>query len=168
MSHVSSRKEREDHRRAAAEQELAPGDRILGGAKVVVASQAGRGGPLTAAAVTGRLTRSGSGIGKAIGRMSTLTGTPGSLALTFPPLPTPAVILYVSRRELLATRGITEPRIVWRVPVERIVDVRRSPRLQVMARFRVSFDDDSSLVFLTFRARTVHRIREWLGIRHVS
>lgn len=149
MAAVARARESEGRRRASLQRDLTAGDRILGGAKVVVASQAGRAGPRTSAAVHRR----------------TVTGTPGSVAAGFPRLPSPAIVMYVTAQELVATRGIDEPHIVWRISVERVVGVRKSPRLQVMARFRITFDDGSSLVLLTLRARTVALIRDWLSRR---
>jgi hypothetical protein len=91
-------------------------------------------------------------------------GAPGTVAHSIP-FRQGGHLLVVTDRRVGIWRGPAQhrPGVLWSVPREQLSGVERRPRLQLMARFRLHFEDGSWAAFLTFRARSVRRLAELLG-----
>jgi hypothetical protein len=54
-------------------------------------------------------------------------------------------------------------RLFWQAPRSAVLQVERRPRLQVMAKFRMHFEDGSSVSMLTMRRRSIDSLAGVLG-----
>jgi hypothetical protein len=106
-------------------------------------------------------------IGSAIASIGAAKGGKGSIADSFPhDLPLGTNMLTVTDRRVLflyadATRKTARP--LWGVPRSAVLGVEGRPRLQVMAKFRLHFEDGSSVSILTMRRRSIDSLTSVLG-----
>lgn len=106
-------------------------------------------------------------IGSAIASVGAVKGGKGTIADSFPhDLPLGTNMLTVTDRRVLflytdATRKTARP--LWGVPRSAVLGVERRPRLQVMAKFRLHFEDGSSVSILTMRRRSIDSLSSVLG-----
>lgn len=101
----------------------------------------------------------GARIGNRLARAGATHGGVGSTASTIPVRNGVLLLAITNRRALLRTfapggEGVA----LWEVPAAVMTQVERRPRLQVMARFRVHFDDGSSAAFMTFHRAAIDRL----------
>lgn len=101
-------------------------------------------------------------LGEAIAQMGAVKGGRGSIGDGFPhDLPIGTDLLCVTDRRVLflylgpARKGA---QILWQAPRSTVVKIERRPRLQVMAKFRLHFEDGSSASVLTMRRRTIESL----------
>lgn len=106
-------------------------------------------------------------IGSAIASIGAVKGAKGTIADSFPhDLPIGLNMLTVTDRRVLflyadAARKTARP--LWGVPRSAVLGVQRRPRLQVMAKFRLHFEDGSSVSILTMRRRSIDSLTGVLG-----
>ncbi|MFI0262288.1 hypothetical protein ACH4OW_24975 [Streptomyces sp. NPDC017056] len=136
---------------------LATGERLLDIAPVVpVSGVKGVGGV------------PGAGVGNALARVGGVGGNAEGLARQLP-TESPAgfirKLLWVSdaRVGLTAADPHGNGQLLWAVSREQVAAVRRSPRLQLMARFRLHFADGSFLAFMTMRRRNTEALAGAVG-----
>jgi hypothetical protein len=106
-------------------------------------------------------------VGSAIASIGAVKGGKGTIADGFPQdLPVGTNLLTVTdRRVLLLYAGPAgkSAQLFWQAPRSAVLDVERRPRLQVMAKFRLHFEDGSSVSILTMRRRSVDSVANVLG-----
>jgi hypothetical protein len=106
-------------------------------------------------------------IGSAIASVGAVKGGKGSIADTFPhdlPLGTSMLTVTDSRVLFLyADPARKSAQLLWQAPRSAVLDVERRPRLQVMAKFRLHFQDGSSVSLLTMRRRSIDSVATALG-----
>jgi hypothetical protein len=106
-------------------------------------------------------------IGSAIASIGAVKGGKGTTADSFPhDLPVGTSMLTVTdRRVLLLYAGPARKsaQLFWQARRSAVLDVERRPRLQVMAKFRLHFEDGSSVSVLTMRRRSVDSLARALG-----
>jgi hypothetical protein len=106
-------------------------------------------------------------VGSAIASIGAVKGGKGTIADGFPhDLPVGTNLLTVTdRRVLLLYAGPARKsaQLFWQAPRSAVLDVERRPRLQVMAKFRLHFEDGSSVSILTMRRRSVDSLANVLG-----
>jgi hypothetical protein len=94
-------------------------------------------------------------IGSAIASIGAVKGGTGTIADGFPhDLPLGTNMLTVTDRRVLflyADPARKSAQLLWQSPRSAVLDVERRPRLQVMAKFRMHFQDGSSVSVLTMR-----------------
>jgi hypothetical protein len=106
-------------------------------------------------------------VGSAIAQVGAVKGGKGTIADSFPhDLPLGTNMLTVTDKRVLflyadATRKTARP--LWGVPRSAVLGVERRPRLQVMAKFRLHFEDGSSVSILTMRRRSIDSLTSILG-----
>jgi hypothetical protein len=106
-------------------------------------------------------------IGSAIASVGAVKGGKGTIADSFPhDLPLGTNMLTVTDRRVLflytgAARNTAQP--LWGVPRSAVLGVERRPRLQVMAKFRLHFEDGSSVSILTMRRRSIDSLTAVIG-----
>jgi hypothetical protein len=106
-------------------------------------------------------------IGSAIASVGAVKGGKGTIADSFPhDLPIGLNMLTVTDKRVLflyadAARKTARP--LWGVPRSAVLGVERRPRLQVMAKFRLHFEDGSSVSILTMRRRSIDSLTGVLG-----
>jgi hypothetical protein len=108
-------------------------------------------------------------IGSAIASVGAVKGGQGSIADSFPhDLPLGTSMLTVTDRRVLflyADPARKSAQLLWQAPRSAVLDVERRPRLQVMAKFRLHFEDGSSVSVLTMRRRSIDSLAGVLGSR---
>ena len=133
---------------------LEPGERLLDIA--VVQPLRGAGG----VGVTGL-------VGSAIASIGAVKGGKGTIADGFPhDLPVGTNMLTVTdKRVLLLYAGPARKsaQLIWQSPRSAVLQVERRPRLQVMAKFRLHFEDGSSVSVLTMRRQSIDSLAGVLG-----
>jgi hypothetical protein len=103
-------------------------------------------------------------IGSAI---ASIGAVKGHTADSFPhDLPVGTNMLTVTDRRVLLlysdpTRNSAQ--LVWQTPRSAVLDLERRPRLQVMAKFRLHFEDGSSVSVLAMRRRSIDSLARALG-----
>jgi hypothetical protein len=106
-------------------------------------------------------------IGSAIASIGAVKGGKGTIADGFPhDLPVGTNMLTVTdRRVLLLYAGPARKaaQLFWQSPRSAVLQVERRPRLQVMAKFRLHFEDGSSVSILTMRRRSIDSLAGVLG-----
>ena len=105
-------------------------------------------------------------VGSAIAQVGAVKGAKGTIADTFPhDLPLGTNMLTITDRRVLFlytdTRKTARP--LWGAPRSAVVGVELRPRLQVMAKFRLHFEDGSSVSILTMRRRSIDSLTSVLG-----
>jgi hypothetical protein len=114
--------------------------------------------PKHGAAGLGRL------IGNKIGRHKAVEGPDGSLARTLPTTRGGRMLQLTSHRIMLVDPKTKVPE--WQAPRTAVAGIKTSPRLQLMAKFRVVFADGSSFALLTMSGKTVRTLADRLGTAH--
>jgi hypothetical protein len=108
-------------------------------------------------------------IGSAIASVGAVKGGKGSIADSFPhDLPLGTSMLTVTDRRVLflyADPARKSAQLLWQAPRSAVLDVERRLRLQVMAKFRLHFEDGSSVSVLTMRRRSIDSLASVLGSR---
>jgi hypothetical protein len=106
-------------------------------------------------------------IGSAIASIGAVKGGKGSTADSFPhDLPIGTNMLTVTDRRVLllyTDAARKSAQLFWQAPRSAVLDVERRPRLQVMAKFRLHFEDGSSVSVLTMRRRSIDSLARALG-----
>ncbi len=106
-------------------------------------------------------------VGSAIASLGAVKGGKGTIADGFPhDLPVGTNMLTVTdRRVLLLYAGPARKaaQLFWQLPRSAVLQVERRPRLQVMAKFRLHFEDGSSVSILTMRRRSIDSLAGALG-----
>jgi hypothetical protein len=105
-------------------------------------------------------------VGSAIAQVGAVKGEKGTIADSFPhDLPLGTNMLTVTDRRVLFLYTDTRKtaRSLWGVPRSAVLGVERRPRLQVMAKFRLHFQDGSSVSILTMRRRSIDSLAAVLG-----
>ena len=133
---------------------LEPGERLLDIA--VVQPLRGAGG----VGVTGL-------VGSAIASIGAVKGGKGTIADGFPhdlPVGTNMLTVTDKRVQLLyAGPARKSAQLIWQSPRSAVLQVERRPRLQVMAKFRLHFEDGSSVSVLTMRRQSIDSLASVLG-----
>jgi len=106
-------------------------------------------------------------IGSAIASIGAVKGGQGTIADGFPhDLPVGTSMLTVTdRRVLLLYTGPARKsaQLFWQAPRSAVLGIEPRPRLQVMAKFRLHFEDGSSVSILTMRRRSIDSLTSVLG-----
>ncbi len=106
-------------------------------------------------------------IGSAIASIGAVKGGKGTIADGFPhDLPVGTNMLTVTdRRVLLLNAGPARKsaKLFWQSPRSAVLQVERRPRLQVMAKFRLRFEDGSAVSILTMRRGKIDSLAGFLG-----
>jgi hypothetical protein len=106
-------------------------------------------------------------IGSAIASIGSVKGGQGTIADGFPhDLPIGTNMLTVTDKRVLflyADPARKSARLFWQAPRSAVLQVERRPRLQVMAKFRMHFEDGSSVSMLTMRRRSIDSLAGVLG-----
>ncbi len=106
-------------------------------------------------------------VGSAIASIGAVKGGKGTIADSFPhDLPVGTNMLTVTdRRVLLLYAGPARKsaELFWQSPRSAVLQVERRPRLQVMAKFRLHFEDGSSVSMLTMRRQSIDSLTSVLG-----
>ena len=106
-------------------------------------------------------------VGSAIASVGAVKGGKGSIADSFPhDLPLGTNMLTVTDRRVLflySDPARKSAQLLWQAPRSAVLDLERRPRLQVMAKFRLHFQDGSSVSVLTMRRRSIDSVARALG-----
>ena len=106
-------------------------------------------------------------IGSAIASIGAVKGGKGTIADSFPhDLPVGTNMLTLTDKRVLvlhAGPARKSAQLFWQAPRSAVLDVERRPRLQVMAKFRLHFEDGSSVSILTMRRRSIDSLTSILG-----
>ncbi len=98
-------------------------------------------------------------VGSAIASIGAVKGGKGTIADGFPhDLPVGTTLLTVTEKRVLllyAGPARKSAQLIWQSPRSAVLQVERRPRLQVMAKFRLHFEDGSSVSVLTMRRRSI-------------
>jgi hypothetical protein len=98
--------------------------------------------------------------------VGSIKGADGSLARTIPKETYSHWFVVTNRRVMLRRYSAagqpadTSGRAIWQVERQRVAGITKRLRLQLMARFRLEFDDGSKVAFVTRHAKTIRALQE--------
>ena len=110
-------------------------------------------------------------VGSAIAEIGAVKGGKGTIADGFPhDLPIGYKLICVTDKRVLFlyTATLKTAQLLWEAPRSSVIEVERRPRLQLMAKFRLHFQDGSAVSILTMRRGTIDSLAGVLGGRRQS
>lgn len=103
-------------------------------------------------------------IGNRLARLGAISGDKDSIAAGIPTSQSSVVLAVTgSRVGLWGSLDGKQNGELWSVARTHVAGVRRRPRLQLLAKYRLHFDDGSSAALMTPQAHTVEVLQEVLG-----